>query len=162
MRNRAERKSANIRWHISLTFFIISFYCVDNKTRGYNYRYPSQRSHHKIVHVLFDQERHPSNNGPYPPEDNQNLKIDTKDYHPLMLSSKPWICRKTFSQLLHILYSKKSKSLYFLIEKVLSWLQKIRLNTINSGFVIRMFLILTYIITILLSTEIILLIFENY
>jgi len=44
--------------------------------------------------------------------------------------------------------------LYFLIEKVLSWLQKIRLNTINSGFVIRMFLILTYIITILLLTEI--------
>ncbi len=69
-----------------------------------------------------------------------------------MLSSKPLRYLKVFSQFIHLLYSKKSKSLYLLNEKVLSCLQKIRLNTISIGFVI-MSVTLSYIITILLNPK---------
>jgi hypothetical protein len=70
-----------------------------------------------------------------------------------MLSSKPLRYLKVFSQLIHLLYSKKLKSLYLLNEKVLSCLQKIRLNTISKGFVIHMSVTLSYIITILLNPK---------
>ena len=53
-----------------------------------------------------------------------------------MLSSKPLRYLKVFSQLIHLSNSKKLKSLYLLNEKVLSCLQKIRLNTVSKGFVI--------------------------
>ena len=69
-----------------------------------------------------------------------------------MLSSKPLRYLNVFSQLIHLSYSKKSKSLYLLNEKVLSCLQKIRLNTITKGFVI-MSVTLSYIITILLNPK---------
>lgn len=69
-----------------------------------------------------------------------------------MLSSKPLRYLKVFSQFIHLLYSKKSKSLYLLNEKVLSCLQKIRLTTISKGFVI-MSVTLSYIITILLNPK---------
>jgi len=72
-----------------------------------------------------------------------------------MLSSKPLRYLTTFSQFIHLSYSKKSKSLYFLYEKVLSLLQKIRLNAITKGFVIPIYLTFTYIIMILSLTSII-------
>ena len=149
MKNKAEKKSINFRRCIFLIFFIISFYCINYKPWCYYNRYPSQWSPNKIVVVLWDQERYSGYNGTYPPKNNQKRKINAYYNQPLILSSKPLRHRTTFSQFVHLSYSKKSKSLYFLYEKVLSWLQRIRLNAMTIGFVICKCLTFTHIIMVL-------------